>query len=232
MYNYYKKYLIESIYKNVKQVISEMAYNNLPFDDFCQTMKDLGFVKRNSGRGSGYMFTIKTDDGKEGNINLHYHQSSNRIPANTLVDTFHVLNDLGWFNNPKNMKKFPFEKWGLNAYKQQLKIDTSQDDIRNANNQYEDAIIVPLFPMKNSICSIEVNGKFNLCRGVNDKRPLLDKWYDKCEPSNNNNDDIMYMKLDNYNTLETECYPINSDGTLDTENVIIENKLFYGKNLS
>lgn len=92
---------------------------------------------------------------------------------------------------------------------------------------YKDAEVEQVFQMKNSVCVMKAYDKYNLCRNSNDRRPLLKDWYDEYGYDRKTNS-IPCLKQLNWERYETECYPIKKNGTLDTENIIIENKR-YGK---
>jgi len=142
------------------------------------------------------------------------------------------LEKVGWFNNPENRKRFPFNAWGFNqntvSYDNSSEIE--QEEIERANEEYKDALVYPVFPqMKNSICALVIDDKHaNLCRSMDDRRPIYDKWFERCQ-TDRKTGSIMCLKVDNYETLDTEAYPINIDGSLDINNLIIENKRRNGK---
>ena len=136
-----------------------------------------------------------------------------------------VLDKIGWFNEPNNVRLFPWKKWQLPQ--SNLTIDTAAQDIQKANEQYKDAVIQPIFQMKNSICALITPQGVNLCKNSQDRRPILPLWYDSFEYENKTNR-IPCLKKDNYENFQTEAYPIKVDGTLDTKNIIIESRT-YGK---
>ena len=89
-------------------------------------------------------------------------------------------------------------------------------DIQEANEKYKDAHLWSLFPLKSTLCLLkDSNGKYNLCRSEDDRRPILEEWYDYSHNSTSGQNlclkKVVCEDLANY---EAECYPINPDGTL------------------
>lgn len=214
----------EIINKVLKQYITE-ANSNYPFKDFINDIKKLGFECRN-GEGSCMVFTLKDDN--RCNITVHQHGTIGNVTPNTLRHVKDELNKIGWFKNKKNMDNFPFNKWGLNKDC----VDSVDDDnaeeneINQANAKYSDAKLYNIFNTKDSIYAMEYNRKVNLCNGINDRRPLLDKWFDEFKYHNNVTPCLYF---DDYENMETKVYPINQDGTLDYTNCIIENLMTWKK---
>ena len=68
---------------------------------------------------------------------------------------------------------------------------------------------------------------YNLCRSANDRRPLLDRWFSEFGYDRKTGT-IPCLKYVDEEAMQTVAYPINPDGTLNTEKVIIENRR-YGK---
>lgn len=214
-----KQYLKEVIDKIVKQTLMEMACNNLSFRNFIVDMKKMGFEYEEAA-GSAKVFKIP-EYGDKSLITVHAHDKNAPLDGNTLRTVRDVLKKIGWFNKPENFRKFPFEKWQIST--NDIKIDTSKQQTEDANEFFKNAEVVPVFPMKNSICVLKHNNKVNLCRNVNDKRPLLTKWFDNYA-FDRKTGTIPCLKINDWENFETKCYPIKKDGTLDTNNLIIENK--------
>jgi hypothetical protein len=183
----------------------------------------MGFVYREA-EGSSRVYYIPQYNGSE--VTVHAHNDNAIIPASALRQVKNTLKDIKWFDDPSNFAKFPFAKWQLSS--SDVSVDMTQQEIKKANEQYKDAEVEQVFPMKNSVCVLKVSDdKVNLCRSSNDRRPLLPNWFEKFAYDRKTNR-IPCLKRNNWKTYETECYPIKQDGTLDTENIIIENK-GYGK---
>ena len=176
-------------------------------------MKKLGFIKDYERAGSRVIYKLK-DCGLK--ITTHY--PGKTAKADMLRNVFDNLIKIKWFDNPNNFNIFPFDRWGFNP--NSINIDTTKQDILKANEIYQNAEVYRVFyNTPNKLCVLHTNEGYNLCRDINDKRPLLDKWYNGFEQGN-----VPKLKLDNYETMETEVYPINQDGTLDTKNITLENK--------
>ena len=207
----------EQINLTLKKFISESllieANNNLPIHEFDNDMKKLGFIKDYDRAGSRVIYKLK-----DGGLKITTHYPGKTAKADMLRNVFDNLVKIGWFNNPENFKIFPFDRWGFNP--NSINIDTSKQDIAKANIIYQNADVYRVFyNTTNKLCVLHTNKGYNLCRDINDRRPLLDKWYSGFEQGN-----VPKLKLDNYETFETEVYPINQDGTLDTKNITLENK--------
>jgi len=208
------KIIKESIDKVVREknmMLSE-ANNNLTFREFNSDMAKMGLTYRE-----------ETPSGKK--ITIHVHDDGGQIKADALRQVKDKLERMGWFNDKNNFKLFPFQKWQFSP--ESITVDRIQDEIEAANEEFKDAEVNRVFSdTDNPLCVMEIGKKFNLCRSIDDRRPLLDIWFDAIDYNGENG--TPRMRLDNWETVETECYPIKPDGTLDTENVIIENKS-YGK---
>ena len=156
-----------------RKVLSEMAIGNLTLRDFNVEMKNLGFTYR-EGAGSSRMYYIP-EYGDKSSVTIHAHSESDTIDPSALRMVKNVLNNIGWFKDPENFKKFPFDEWGIS--KTDVAIDTTKEDIEKANEEYKDAEVSPVFPIKNSICVLKTKNGVNLCRSSNDRRPLLGSWF-------------------------------------------------------
>ena len=189
------------------------ANNNLPIHEFDNDMKKLGFIKDYDRAGSRVIYKLK-----DGGLKITTHYPGKTAKADMLRNVFDNLIKIKWFDNPDNFNIFPFDRWGFNP--NSINIDTTKQDILKANEIYQNAEVYRVFyNTPNKLCVLHTNEGYNLCRDINDKRPLLDKWYNGFEQGN-----VPKLKLDNYETMETEVYPINQDGTLDTKNITLENK--------
>ena len=193
--------------------ITNEANNNLPIHEFDNDMKKLGFIKDYDRAGSRVIYKLK-----DGGLKITTHYPGKTAKADMLRNVFDNLIKIKWFDNPNNFNIFPFDRWGFNP--NSINIDTTKQDILKANEIYQNAEVYRVFyNTPNKLCVLHTNEGYNLCRDINDKRPLLDKWYNGFEQGN-----VPKLKLDNYETMETEVYPINQDGTLDTKNITLENK--------
>lgn len=189
------------------------ANNNLPIHEFDNDMKKLGFIKDYDRAGSRVIYKLK-----DGGLKITTHYPGKTAKADMLRNVFDNLIKIKWFDDPNNFNIFPFDRWGFNP--NSINIDTTKQDILKANEIYQNAEVYRVFyNTPNKLCVLHTNEGYNLCRDINDKRPLLDKWYNGFEQGN-----VPKLKLDNYETMETEVYPINQDGTLDTKNITLENK--------
>ena len=182
----------------------------------------MGFTYREAA-GSSRVYYIP-QYGDISNITVHAHNENATIDGNALRQVKSVLENIGWFKDPRNFNIFPFEKWQLPST--DVSVDTTQQEIGRANEEYKDAEVEQVFPYKNSICVLKINNKYNLCRSINDRRPLLTDWYDEYAYDRKTQSRLC-LKRNNWDTMETEAYPITQNG-LDIENVIIESKR-YGK---
>lgn len=210
----------------VRSVLLEMPYNNLTFKEFKRDMKNIGYYWEKITRGSAWMFKLSEPyNGQNASVQVDAHNENAQIDGKILGRVAKELNAIGWFNNPQNYRKFPFKRWDIPM--ENITVDTTQQDIEKANEMYKDAILKYAYPEKNSVCVMKVGDLYNLCYSNNDRRPLLKNWYNEFG-YDRKTQKIPCLKYDNEETLETICYPIKRDGTLDTENIIIENKR-YGK---
>lgn len=202
-----KRYLVENFHTEVN--------NNLSMHEFDKDMERLGFTKEGDRAGSRVIYHLNG-----GGLKVTTHDPGKTAKADMLRNVFNCLKDINWFDNEDNFKKFPFEKWQFNP--NTIKRDTTVSEIAKANELYKDAEVYKVFyNSDNPLCILHIDKGYNLCRGMEDRRPLLDKWYNEFRPNGRPS-----LVLDDYENFETKVYPINSDGTLDIENMIIENKLY------
>lgn len=204
--------ITKTINKFLKENINTEANNNLPIHEFDNDMKSLGFIKDIDRSGSRVIYKLKN-----GGLVITTHDPGKTAKADMLRNVFDNLVKIKWFDNPNNFKIFPFKKWGFNP--NTIKIDTTQEDILNANKKYKTAEVYRVFYNNNPLCVMHTKEGYNLCRNINDRRPLLDKWYTNFQQTN-----PPKLKLDNYDTMQTEVYTILPNGTLDMENIMTENK--------
>lgn len=197
--------------------LSGEANCNLSYREFLSDMEKMGFFVRDKKYFS-QMFYHPLDS-----IDVEVHVSDPVRPE-TLREVETTLILQGWFDHPENLNKFPFDKWRLPMPNDN--VDSTRQDIREANEKYWGMLVIPVFQMKNSICVMgNPNGglkAYNLCRGVNDRRPILPDWYDYFE-FDKGTGQIPCLKRYNRKEYLMEAYPIKTDGTLDTR-AIIESK--------
>jgi hypothetical protein len=166
-------------------------------------MKLLGFDKDEDRSGSRIIYRLN-DFG----IVITVHEPDKTAKASTLRHVFDNFKLKRWFDNKENRKKFPFKKWGFNP--KSLNYDTTEEDILNANNLYKNAEVYRVFyNIKSDLFILHTKKGYNLCRNENDRRPLLDIWYDDFKPG-----EIPMLVLENYETFEIELYPISPEGML------------------
>lgn len=213
------------LYNLIKESVSAILYeanNNLPLDDFLHDMKDIGFIVKCSKGGDAIKHYLDYNGKQAVQICHAPSNGSNSMKGATLNDVKKELERIGWFDDPENVKKFPFDRWQLRPpYVQE---DTTQEEIDAANEKYKDATVYPIFPTKDSICALEVSrDQINLCKDSDDRRPLSDIWFNYIVYG----DQVNYMVRDNYETMETEYYPVSPDGEIDDENVVIKESKRY-----
>lgn len=202
------------------------ANNNLTFREFKADMKKLGFSIENAGRGSATKFILDYN-GKSPMILVDAHNDNAQVKADTLREVLGLLRRIGWFKEERNLRIFPFDRWGFKN-KDAISTNDTATEIENANELYKNAEVTRVFyTTNNPLCVLKTTEGVNLCRNVNDRRPLLTTWFEWFGYDNRTNK-IPCLKRENWETIETEAYPINQDGTLNTAEVIIENKK-YGK---
>ena len=176
-------------------------------------MENLGFTKEGDRAGSRIIYHLK-----DGGLKITTHDPGKTAKADMLRNVFNALKNIKWFDNEDNFKKFPFDRWQFNP--NSIERNTMTQDIQQANELYKNAEVYRVFYNNNPLSILKTKQGYNLCRSNEDRRPLLDKWYDGFEQGN-----IPTLKLDDYEKLETKAYPIKQNGTLDFDNVIIENKI-------
>ena len=224
------RHIVAESIKNIltKVITLNETKNNLDYSTLIKDMKVLGFEKRKNGEGSSEMWWIPSY-GEKSIVTLHTHNANAKIPADFLKEVKDKLIEIGWFKSVENFNKFPFEKWDMLPYKRRLMgcVDTTEQNIADANEKYKDASVNPVFPEKNSVCVLTTKDGCNLCRSKEDMRPLLPDWYGRFQYDKTGK--IPCLKIDNWVTCQTEAYPIKKDGTLGE--LIIENKK-YGKSVT
>lgn len=201
--------------------------NNLKFRELDRDIRELGFTRRNGAN----CYVYENDYGVT--VTVHAHSPNSQAKADTIKHVVAGLSECGWFKDTNNVKRIlpTLKKWGYTAKEIQniiSGVDTTADDIKAANEEYADATVTPIFSMANSVCALETSEGVNLCRSSADRRPLLDFWYHRILYPVRGNRSIPCLVYDNEESWQSECYPINPNGTLDYDNVIIENKK-YGK---
>lgn len=205
-------YLIENI---------ALEYNNnLPLDDFKRDMRKLGFSIEDAEReGSRAIYKLPHENGT---LKITTHDTRDNAKADMLRHVVRGLKSINWFDDKENFKKFPFSTWGIKP--SSIYVDTTKDEILNANKEYENAEIYRVFYKSNNpLCLMKVNNKFNLCASINDRRPLLDTWFDEFEYSRENGKPMISIySNDEYDDIILEKYYILPNGELDYDNVIIE----------
>lgn len=115
-----------------------------------------------------------------------------------------------------------------------------------ANAEYANCNVWPVFPELNDECLVWFlqysEKQYNLCRGMEDRRPLIidadgqPMWFNDFGPAKDKKTGKVYphcIKRDNDETIETEAYPIqnNVEKPIDFSVFIPENKKKYGKSV-
>lgn len=114
-----------------------------------------------------------------------------------------------------------------------LTTESDEEAIQDANEKYKDAHITQ-FTSNSSLCIMtDSNGKYNLCRTKEDRRPIYKEWFDNYGLAGED-ESKRYLKRiirDDLPNYEAECYPINPDGTLgkmlyvkEQKSIILENQ--------
>lgn len=221
----------ENIRAIIKEVLNE-ANNSLPFQDFLRDMKTLGFEVR---RGDGSIMEFRMPD-KGINVTVHLPHGTGRndAKADMLRNTFNELKKHDWFDDPANRKLYNdnmAQRWGLKAPSANGTVVDVNAEIEEANEQYENYEVSPIFPMKNSVCILTHHGEgYNICRSPQDRRPLLDQWYKGYTHHLVDGELMPCLTYDEMNGDDIEQWheyfiPIKTDGTLDMEKMITESKL-------
>lgn len=211
--NNFNKIIKTTINKFILENLNTEVNNNLPIHEFEKDMENLGFTKEGDRAGSRIIYHLK-----DGGLKITTHDPGKTAKADMLRNVFNALKNIKWFDNEDNFKKFPFDKWQFNP--NSIERNTITQDIQQANELYKNAEVYRVFYNNNPLSILKTKQGYNLCRSNEDRRPLLNKWYDGFEQGN-----IPTLKLDDYEKLETKAYPIKQNGTLDIDNVIIENKI-------
>lgn len=198
-----KRYLTENFHTEVN--------NNLPIHEFDKDMERLGFTKESDRAGSRVIYHLT-----DGGLKITTHDPGKTAKADMLRNVFNCLKKIKWFDKIENFKKFPFQRWQFNP--NSVSTDTTDDDIQQANELYKDAEVYKVFySSDNPLCILHIDKGYNLCRSINDRRPLLDMWYSEFRPNG-----VPSLVFDDYENWETKVYPINQDGTLDIKNAVNE----------
>jgi hypothetical protein len=227
-----KKVIISESQLRLFENLNSEEKDDLKLYQFERYMNKLGFLSREGGRGSAKMFYHP--DYNNCKVLVDAHGPNDRVHGDSLKHTTEELEKVGWFNIKGNFDRYYWDEWQIpKGTKNRIfnSIDTTKEDIEKANKLYKDAEIKQVFYGTKNPLSFLIVGKeqVNLCRSKIDRRPLLDGWFNDYEYKS---DGKPYIKRDNYETFETESYPVNADGTIDTNNVIIENKKYDKKRIS
>ena len=222
----------------IKQTINEAVYkiinegkSTLKLGEFTKLMKSIGIVREDPSGDDNYKFYL---DGVQVTV-ADAHKDDEYIDAATPPQVFRYLLSIGWFRDPNNFRKFPFESLNLTGKIKQAKsqVDFSKEDEKRdleiANEKYKDAELVPAEQVKGTYFIMKVDDKFNMCKSSEDRRPLYNQWFDSFEPDKKTHS-ILCLKFEDWDTYETRAYPITASG-LDIEHFIIENRKYRNKRL-
>lgn len=226
VYKITESQLKKMITGKVKEVLSE-AKANLPYNAFKRDMKKLGFVWDESPDGSLVKFTIP-EYGDCSLVSIHEPHNRDGIDPASLREVRDVLYKIGWFNDSKNISKFPFAKWGLPIIR--MTVNTTQQEIQAANQKYANAEVWSAYPnVKDSICVLKIGEKYNLCNSSIDRRPkYTDTWFDEYVYGDGGQPPCLNIIMEENGGMKIFSYPINRDGSLG-EPQIIENRTYNKK---
>ena len=234
------RYIKEAVNRVMREILTE-ASCKIPRNSIIKWVEDYNkkfkpeepFTHRQASNG-GWNFTFRYKGRKPETVNGHFsHKGVHMAKGRTLIHIKHALERLGWFDSEEHFNFFPWQKWGLTPNDDDLEIDNEEAEIEQANDDFSDAETQTIFS-NNDLCvlSIEVTDDklgemnlFNLCRSDDDRRPLLDDWYNFYDYKNGR----PCLGDEDYETGDGVYYPINPDGTLDKNGVIKENKRYYGR---
>ena len=224
-----KKVIISESQLRLFENLNSEEKDDLKLYQFERYMNKLGFLSREGGRGSAKMFYHP--DYNNCKVLVDAHGPNDRVHGDSLKHTTEELEKVGWFNIKGNFDRYYWDEWQIPLKTKNRifnSIDTTKEDIEKANKLYKDAELKRPFTIyDNPLCVMKTAEGCNLCRSAKDRRPLLDTWFEKFGYDRKTGT-IPCLKRDNWETYKTEAYPINPDGTLNTEKVIIENRR-YGK---
>ena len=211
-----------SINKFINESILLEFTNNLSAREFKSDMIKLGFKKDpDIGKGSDSQSWFIPEYGDKYRVTVHLHgDKGTQVKADSLRHVRNTLLAMGWFNIPGNIDKFPFKKWGTS--KKSIITDYGEEyAINKANEEYANANVTPVYPsIKNTVYLIKDETKgYNLCKSSNDRRPLLDTWFEDFDTSMGKPSFLNF----NYGSKQIEALPINPDGSL-ADAIIIERK--------
>lgn len=168
-----------------------------------------------------------------------------------IVDEFLKTGD------PSNINSIPWEVWRLpDPFKRELKDYDSKTgkkkeikqepnigqklnkakverEINDANELYKDDQLLKVSDTCYIITHVNEKGvlMYNICRGKNDRRPILKNWYDGRTNYKKVGKDHYFGK-DNLRDISTRFYKVLDDGTLDkVENIDLRESKNIEKNL-
>lgn len=206
------------VIREYKYLLAEKA-STLRWNDLEPLLKGFGASLRPTT--DGYMINLPNGRQVLAHPTHGTGKGKEAVDDGTFDNIKRELNYTNWLDDPDNRDKFPYEKFG---FKRPPKIvDTTQQDIEAANEKYADAEVGRVFyHMNNPLCFLKVGNKYNLCRSENDRRPIhQNEWYDNIDYNHKTPCLVKY----NYENWNEYFYPINSDGSLDRDNVIIESRI-------
>jgi hypothetical protein len=145
----------------------------------------------------------------------------------------------GWFNDPNNRKLY-MEKvapyWEDNLKKVKFGTDFEEDneaeEIEQANAEYANASVIPIWGGKNPISILKVVGDdgkeaYNTCKGGNDRRPINDEWFEGVEPDKDGYSSVFTKEYDDGEHMFKACTVNPETGNFENFE-LFENKK-YGK---
>ena len=222
------------IRKIVRQALRESLderTNTYPYREFVRDLGYLGFQKT-EGAGSGEKWCYRVDDDKHKEAVVTIHRKP-EVDANMLGNVIKELERKGYFDSVRNRKAFEPIRLKWNSKKIEG-VDTTDEEIEEANAKYANAKLTRVFYDENPLCALEAEpGMVNLCRSPEDRRPLLDTWFEAFKYADDGRPVLEMDVIESEDVMYTKAFPILPDGSLDMGKVFTyESKKYYGKLLT
>lgn len=233
--------------------LCEGVQSVVPLSDLKRILEPFGWIySRGTGDGCKFSkgkyivyFHLKHGNAKDDNRKMDV-GGLDKI-REYLIDEFRETGDL------TTIKSIPWKEWRLpDPLKRELKnIDPEtgnkikkkpeqnmghilqrarmEKDKRKANELYKDAALWKIDHDREDsayvISVVNKSGKteYNICRSVDDRRPLLKNWTLDYKELDGN----ILLGRDNMRTFRTNYYKVNPDGTLDKKIILSESRKYF-----
>lgn len=195
---------------------------NIPYDYMISLLIKLGWTHKNTHDVQHEFNKTIIKDGKPYTMQMttHFHGNSRNVNPAFLVDVKkRLMTEYEITGDDKYIRMVDWSRLGMiNPILDKIETEKQEkQEIDFANKEYKNAELFKInMGVKDSCYIINNNGEYNTCVSPDDRRPLLDEWFEDID--NVSGKYILYKLGDKY----MEGYPVNNDGSLDYDNKTLE----------